>query len=75
MKPFGRATDRVGIGATWGRPVAAPHRDQFAIEVFYRLEAVEGIAVTPDVELIPAPANEPDRDVVALLGLRVRLSL
>jgi carbohydrate-selective porin OprB len=75
VRPFGRPSDRAGIGATWGKPVAASRRDQFAAEVFYRLEAVEGIALTPDVELIPAPANQPRRDFVAVLGLRTRLSL
>ncbi len=75
MKPFGRATDRAGIAASWGQPVASTRRNQFAMEVFYRLEAVEGIAVTPDLELIAAPATQPERDFVAVFGLRVRLSL
>ena len=74
-EPFGRATDRAGIGASWSQPVAHPHRDQFAMELFYRLEVVEGVAVTPDVELIAAPAAQPGRDFVAVLGLRLRLSL
>ncbi len=75
VKPFGRATDRAGIGASWSQPVAATQRDQFAMELFYRLEVVEGIAVTPDVELIAAPATQPGRDFVAVFGLRARLSL
>jgi len=75
VEPFGRATDRAGIGASWSEPVAATHRDQFALELFYRLEVVEGITVTPDVELIAAPATQPGRDFVAVLGLRAQLSL
>ena len=75
LGPFGRATDRAGIGATWGQPVAAARRNQFAVEAVDRLEVVEGIAITPDVELLAAPATQPDRDFVAVLGLRVRISL
>ena len=75
MKPFGRTSDRAGIAASWSQPVAHTHRDQFAMELFYRLEVVEGIALTPDVELIAAPATEPGRDFVAVFGLRARLSL
>ncbi len=27
LKPFGRATDRAGVGATWGQPVGAARRN------------------------------------------------
>jgi porin len=75
VSPFGRSTDRAGLGTSWGKPVEPAGRDQFATEVFYRLEVIEGIAVSADVELIVDPALQPDRDFVAVLGLRTRLSL
>ena len=75
QKPFGRATDLTGIGATWGVPVAPSRRDQFAIELFYRLQVVEGLQISPDVELIVEPALQPTRDFVAVFGLRSRLFL
>lgn len=48
-------------------------RDQYATEAFYRLEFLEGFSVTADVQFIPAPALEPQRDFVSVFGLRTRL--
>jgi hypothetical protein len=68
-------TDLAGIGATWSKPVASTPRDQFALELSYRLQVVEGIQISPDVELIFDQALQPSRSLVAVLGLRSRLSL
>ena len=75
INPFGRSSDRSGIGASWGKPVASASRDQFAAEIFYRLEVVEGVSLSADAELVFDPALQPDRDFVAVLGVRTRLSL
>lgn len=74
-RPFDRITDRAGLAASWGKQTTSSGRDQFAMEAFYRIELVEGVAISPDVELIFAPALQPNRDFVAVLGLRTRLSL
>ena len=34
-----------------GRSLLDWHRDQYAAEFFYRLEVIEGLAITPDVQL------------------------
>jgi len=75
VRPFDRATDLAGIGATWGRPVPTSTRDQFAMDLFYRLQVVEGIQISPDVELVFAPALQPGRSFVAVFGLRSRIAL
>lgn len=74
-EPFDRVTDLAGVAATWGKPVAAPTLDQLAMELLYRLQVVEGIQISPDVELIFDPALQPSRSFVAVFGLRSRLSL
>jgi porin len=75
VRPFDRATDLAGIGATWGKPVQASTRDQFAMDLFYRLQVVDGIQITSDVELVFDPALQPGRSFVAVFGLRSRIAL
>src|SRR5262249_54097625 len=70
-----RLTDLAGIAATWGKPVQPAHRDQLAMEPFYRLQLVDGIQISPAIKVIFDPALQPDRDFVAVFGLRSRLVL
>jgi carbohydrate-selective porin OprB len=56
----------------WADP-SDTSRQQFASEFFYRLELLEGLEVSPDIQLIWQPANRPDRDFVGVFGLRTRL--
>ena len=72
VAPFGREGDRVGAGITWARPTSASVQNQTAAELFYRLEVVEGLQITPDVELIFKPAQNPTSDFEAVFGLRLR---
>jgi porin len=71
-KPFGRTSDRLGMAWVWADP-SDTSRQQFASEFFYRLELLEGLEVSPDIQLIWQPANRPDRDFVGVFGLRTRL--
>jgi len=57
-----------------GKPVQPAHRDQLAMEP-YRLQLVDGIQISPDIKVIVDPALQPDRDFVAVFGLRSRLVL
>ena len=75
VTPFERSTDRLGFGATWGRPTAPSTHDQFAFEFFYRAQIVDGLQITPDAELIIDPALSPDSTFQAVLGIRVRAYL
>jgi carbohydrate-selective porin OprB len=73
QKPFGRFSDRAGLAGVWADPVDSRGRDQYAAEFFYRLEVIEGLAITPDVQLIFQPALRPQRDFVGVFGLRTRM--
>jgi carbohydrate-selective porin OprB len=69
--PFGRISDFAGIGWTWADVLGADD-DQYAVEAFYRVEVVEGVAVSPDVQLLFAPVHSTD-DFAIVLGLRARV--
>jgi porin len=38
------------------------------------VQLAQNLAITPDVQLIINPANNPDEDLIAVFGLRVSLT-
>ncbi len=71
--------DLVGFGANWGEPNATTWgpglRDQYSFELFWRWHVGPQLAVTPDLQYLIHPANNPDESAIWLLALRARLSL
>ena len=65
-------TDVFGVGIGWGRPSLGHLRDQYTAEMFYRWQATETLAITPDVQLIWDPALNPLEHNIAVFGLRGR---
>ena len=74
----GVAGSLLGFGANWGQPNEAVFGsgldDQYAIELFYRLQVTKEIAITPDVQFLINPALNPDEDNIWVFGLRARLA-
>ena len=74
----GRQTDQLGLGVNWGRPSEQSYgsdvNDQYTVELFYRLQLGRLLAVTPDVQVLFNPAENPEEDSIVVFGLRVRLS-
>ena len=64
--------DVAGFGVSWGRPATAALREQLTSELFYRFQLTQFLAITPDVQLIGNPALNPNEDVLAMFGIRVR---
>ena len=64
--------DVAGIGVSFGKPAAGTLRDQFTSEAFYRFQLTQFLAITPDVQLIGDPALNPNEDILALFGIRIR---
>jgi len=64
--------DLAGIGVSWGR---APDnsRDQFTLEGFYRLDITDFLQLTPQVQYVVNPANDPATDDILVLGARLRV--
>ncbi len=61
-----------GVGLSWGAPADGTLRDQFTSEFFYRFQLTQFLAITPDIQLIVDPALNPNTDVLALFGVRLR---
>jgi porin len=74
-KIFGRQSDVLALGAIWGEPLFPGLRTQYGLEAYYRLQVTNEFALTPDVQLIFNPANNPNVDCIAVFSLRARLSL
>jgi len=66
--------DLVALGVAWGRPSAGGLRDQYTAELFYRLQLAQNLAVTPSVQVVIDPALNPAEHVLALFGLRARVT-
>ena len=49
-------------------------RDQMVAEGFYRLQWSPAIQVTADAQLIINPTLAPDKDVVGVFGVRLRIT-
>ena len=66
------------MGVNWSRPsestLGPGLDDQFTAEAYYRYQPLPVLAVTPGVQLLFNPALNPEEDLVAVFGLRARLS-
>ncbi len=69
-----RKNDQLGVGFSWGRPQTSGARDQYTTEIFYRMQLLPSLAVTPDVQLVIDPSFDRSKSVVAVFGLRARLA-
>ena len=76
LEPLGRSGDRIGVGAAWSKP--SPEigfRNETLLEVFYRIALTPSIYLTPDLQIIFSPAENPDHGVVVVPGLRLVFQL
>ena len=74
---FGERNSLVGLGLNWGQPnedtFGSGLDDQFAVELFTRLQVMRNLQVTPDIQYIRNPARNPDANQSWVFGLRARL--
>jgi porin len=72
------AKNLLGVGFNWGDPNESSFPggldDQYAIEVFYRINISDQLVVTPDVQLVKNPALNPAESTIWMFGLRARLA-
>lgn len=64
--------DVAGLGLSWGKPADGHLRDQFSSEIFYRFQLTKVLAVTPDIQVVVDPALNPQEDMLAFFGIRLR---
>ena len=71
--------DQLGVAANWGRPnedsFGPDLDDQYTFEVYYRLQVTDQFALTPDIQYLVDPAQNPTEDSLWIFGLRARLAL
>ena len=69
----------LAFGFNWGQPnkntFGRGLRDQYALELFYRLNLTKQFTITPDIQFIKNPALNPIEDSIWVLGLRARLAI
>lgn len=70
--PFGRFSDGIGVGLSWGEPFGEAARDQYGVEVYYRVQITNEIAITPDIQYIIDPARNREVDSLVVFSLRAR---
>jgi len=66
-----------GLGINWGHPnrdsFDASTDDQYTLDAYYRFQLFERLALTPDLQLIKQPAQNPGYETVWIAGLRARV--
>jgi len=71
--------DMLGVGLNWSRPnedtLGPELDDQYTAELYYRFQVLKVLAITPDVQMLINPALNPDEDLIAVFGIRARISL
>ncbi len=63
------------LGVGWSDPVADGLRDEYVIETAYKFQLLKKFSLTPNVQYILDPANQPGEDSVWVLGLKGILTL
>ncbi|WP_412555627.1 carbohydrate porin [Shimia sp. MIT1388] len=69
---YGRNTDAAGVGLNWAES-ATSTQTQFTAELFYRFSLSSGLQITPSIQVIDNPLDNPGLGTVTVLGLRTRL--
>lgn len=64
--------DFAGIGVNWGRAPGSS-LDQYSIEAFYRYEPNDFFQITPEIQYVANPSNDPQTDSILAFGLRLRV--
>lgn len=72
---FSGSTDLIGLGLNWGNPSDSSLDDQYTVELFYRFQLAQNIAITPDVQFLLDPALNPEEDFIVVFGIRARVAL
>jgi len=68
-------SDLLGFAYNVGEPTGPVSKNQQVSELFYRLQFSQSIAITPSVQLLINPANNPNEDQIWVTGIRARITL
>lgn len=72
-RPPKERSDLFGVGFGWTHPSSGALRSQYTAETFYRLQLVQNLAITPDIQLVIDPALDPRVNTIWVFSLRGRI--
>jgi porin len=73
-EPFGRKDDLVAVGVAWSNPSSGEgFRSETLLEIFYRVHFWGSISLTPDLQFVFDPADNPGDDLVVIPGVRLQM--
>lgn len=67
---LGGEGNTLGAAINWADTAT---EDQYTLEVFYLLKLFDSVELSPDIQLIKNPVNNPDEDLAMIYGLRARV--
>ena len=71
--------NQLALALSWGNPSKSTFgqelKDQYTMELYYRLHLMKIITIMPDIQLLINPALNPDTDFIAVFGLRGRINI
>jgi hypothetical protein len=70
--PWGIKGDLFGVGVSWDQ-ASDTKEDEFALEVFHRMQATRMMQITPSILVVFDPARSDKTEPVVVFGLRTRL--
>jgi porin len=75
MHYFANRSDLAGVAFNYGELATSGLDSQTTIEMFYRFQLAQNLAITPNIQFLQDPALNTQDDSVMVFGVRVRLSL
>lgn len=75
LREFLYRSDVVGVSVNWGSPPDENLKNQTTWEAFWRFQFAQNLAITPSVQLLQNPAQNPVDDSVWVYSLRFRLTI
>jgi len=63
------------IGAGWAKPSKRTHgpgkRDEWVLETSYKFQLGKNLSLTPDLQILINPANNPEKNSIWVAGVRL----
>ena len=66
--------DVFALGFATGEPSQNNLRTQYVLESFYRIRLYSILQVTPDIQFIINPSNNPEHDLIVVYRIRFRVA-
>lgn len=73
-RPGRESSDLLGLGLGWVHPSNDNFDSQYTGELFYRFHVTQNLAFTPNLQLVINPTLNPNKDAMAVLSFRGRVT-